>query len=158
MSHQTPKVMSFLPRSASSTRASVAPVRVPGSDNAARHGSYDAQNGLADGDLCPPQPCSAHTSAPVIVMVMRNRRGSGAVPLSGPGMIRPGISRPSYILVPAEAPGSGVSWTTLACAGAVSRTADDTLRLPAGIGAFAIESGGAVSSQCEPAPQGGRRP
>src|SRR6185437_13064932 len=86
MSHPTPKVMLFLPRSrasACSTRASVAPesgFRVVTTQRGT--GAMTRKMASPMETSCPPQPCSAHASVPVIVMVMRKRRGSGAVPLN----------------------------------------------------------------------------
>jgi hypothetical protein len=72
-----PKVMSFLPRSrasACSMRASVTSPMVT---------------------RCPCQPCSAHASAPEIVIVMRNRRESGTAPWNSGASACSALSRVS---------------------------------------------------------------
>ena len=85
-SHQTPKVMSSLPRSRASAcrmRASVAPdsgLRVVTTQRGTGARTRSAMSPMVT--CCPPQACSAQGSVPVTVMVMRNRRGSGAESLN----------------------------------------------------------------------------
>ena len=82
-SHQIPNVMSFLPRrraSACKMRTSVAPDSGLWVVTAQRGTGAMARSAMSPIASCPLQPCSAQASAPVTLIVMRNRRGSGVVP------------------------------------------------------------------------------